>query len=68
MAERKNLYQLIGANKAKTLFFIVGFSLLLGLVGYGLGWYFQWGTCTYALFGMFIIGYKIGRASCRERV
>lgn len=59
MAERKNLYQLIGANKAKTLFFIVGFSLLLGLVGYGLGWYFQWGTGTYALFGLFIIGYNL---------
>jgi heat shock protein HtpX len=59
VAERRNLYQLIGANKAKTIFFIVGFSLLLGLVGYGLGWYFQWGTGAYALFGLFIVGYNL---------
>ena len=59
MAERKNLYQLIGANKAKTFLFIVGFSLLLGLVGYGLGWYFQWGAGAYALFGLIIVGYNL---------
>jgi len=59
VAERKNLYQLIGANKAKTFLFIVGFSLLLGLVGYGLGWYFQWGAGAYALFGLIIVGYNL---------
>jgi heat shock protein HtpX len=59
VAERKNLYQLIGANKAKTLAFVVGFSLLLGLVGYGLGWYFRWGTGIYVLFGLFIVGYNL---------
>lgn len=59
MAERKNLYQLIGANKAKTYLFIIGFSLLLGLVGYGLGWYFRWGTGAYVLFGLFIVGYNL---------
>ena len=59
MAERRNLYQLIGANKAKTFFFIIGFSLLLGLVGYGLGWYFQWGAGAYALFGLIIVGYNL---------
>jgi len=57
--ERRNLYQLIGANKAKTFFFIIGFSLLLGLVGYGLGWYFRWGTGVYVLFGLFIVGYNL---------
>jgi heat shock protein HtpX len=57
--ERRNLYQLIGANKAKTLFFIIGFSLLLGLVGYALGWYFRWGTGIYVLFGLFIVGYNL---------
>jgi len=57
--ERKNLYQLIGANKAKTAVFIVAFSLLLGLVGYGLGWYFRWGTGAYALFGLLIVGYNL---------
>jgi heat shock protein HtpX len=59
VAERKNLYQLIGANKAKTFLFIIGFSLLLGLVGYGLGWYFRWGTGAYVLFGLFIVGYNL---------
>jgi heat shock protein HtpX len=59
VAERRNLYQLIGANKAKTFFFIIGFSLLLGLVGYGLGWYFRWGSGAYALFGLFIVGYNL---------
>jgi len=59
VAERRNLYQLIGANKAKTFFFIIGFSLLLGLVGYGLGWYFHWGTGVYVLFGLFIVGYNL---------
>jgi heat shock protein HtpX len=59
VAERRNLYQLIGANKAKTFAFIVGFSLLLGLVGYGLGWYFRWGTGIYALFGLLIVGYNL---------
>jgi len=57
--ERRNLYQLIGANKAKTFFFIIGFSLLLGLVGYALGWYFRWGTGIYVLFGLFIVGYNL---------
>jgi heat shock protein HtpX len=59
VAERRNLYQLIGANKAKTFAFIVGFSLLLGLVGYGLGWYFRWGTGIYVLFGLLIVGYNL---------
>ena len=59
MAARKNLYQLIGANKWKTAAFIIAFSLLLGLVGYGLGWYFRWGTGAYVLFGLFIVGYNL---------
>jgi heat shock protein HtpX len=59
VAERRNLYQLIGANKAKTFLFIIGFSLLLGLVGYALGWYFRWGTGIYVLFGLFIVGYNL---------
>jgi len=59
VAERRNLYQLIGANKAKTFAFVVVFSLILGLVGYGLGWYFRWGTGAYVLFGLFIVGYNL---------
>jgi heat shock protein HtpX len=59
LPERRNLYQLIGANKAKTFAFIIGFSLLLGLVGYALGWYFRWGTGIYVLFGLLIVGYNL---------
>jgi heat shock protein HtpX len=59
MTQRQNLYQLIGANKMKTALFIIAFSLLLGLVGYALGWYFRWGTGIYALFGLFIVGYNL---------
>jgi heat shock protein HtpX len=59
VAERKNLYQLIGGNKLRTALFIIGFSLLLGVIGYGLGWYFRWGTGMYVLFGLFIIGYNL---------
>jgi heat shock protein HtpX len=58
VSDRKNLYQLIGANKMKTAVFIIAFSLLLGLVGYGLGWYFRWGTGVYVLFGLLIVGYN----------
>jgi len=57
--DRKNLYQLISANKVKTALFIIAFSLLLGLVGYALGWYFRWGTGIYALFGLLIVGYNL---------
>jgi heat shock protein HtpX len=32
---------------------------LLGLVGYGLGWYFRWGTGIYVLFGLLIVGYNL---------
>ena len=59
MPERKNLYQLIGANKVKTAIFIIAFSLMLGLAGYALGWYFRWGTGIYVLFGLFIVGYNL---------
>jgi heat shock protein HtpX len=59
VAERKNLYQLIGGNKLRTALFIVGFSLLLGVIGYGLGSYLRWGAGAYVLFGLFIVGYNL---------
>ncbi len=59
MPARRTLYSLISANKAKTALFIVAISLLLGLVGYALGWYFHWGTGMYVLFGLFIVLYNL---------
>ncbi len=59
MPVRRTLYSLISANKAKTALFIVAISLLLGLVGYALGWYFRWGTGMYVLFGLFVIFYNL---------
>lgn len=59
MPDRKNLYQLIGQNRFRTVLFIVVFSLLLGLVGYALGSYLHWGTEIYILFAIGIIFYNI---------
>jgi heat shock protein HtpX len=59
MPERKNLYQLISQNRLRTGLFIVVFSLLLGLLGYVLGWYFRWGTGVYVLFGLGIVLYNV---------
>ena len=59
MAERLNLYQLIARNRARTMFFIVLFSLMLGVIGYGLGWYFRWGVGIYVLFGLGIVFYNV---------
>jgi len=59
VAERLNLYQLIARNRARTMFFIVLFSLMLGVIGYGLGWYFRWGTGIYVLFGLGIVLYNV---------
>jgi heat shock protein HtpX len=57
--ERRHLYQLIAANRAKTALFIVLISLLLGVVGYALGWYFKWGVGAYVLFGLFVVVYNL---------
>lgn len=59
MARRDNLYRLIARNKLNTGLFIILFSLLLGLVGYGLGWYLRWGTGAYVLFGLGIVVYNL---------
>jgi len=59
VAGRSNLYGLISANKWKTGLFIITFSLLLGLVGYALGYYFRWGIGMYAVFGLFIVLYNV---------
>ncbi|MBM3315393.1 zinc metalloprotease HtpX, partial [candidate division WOR-3 bacterium] len=59
MAGRATLYQLIDRNRWTTGLFIVLFSLLLGLVGWALGHFFNWGLGTYALFGLFIVLYNL---------
>ncbi|MGQ9679029.1 MAG: M48 family metalloprotease [bacterium] len=56
---RENLYNLIARNKLATAFFIVVFSLLLGVVGYLLGYFFNWGMELYILFGLFIVLYNL---------
>jgi len=39
--------------------FIVLFSLILGLVGYLLGYFFRWSFSVYLLFGLFIVLYNL---------
>lgn len=41
---KETLYNLIGRNKFRTALFIIGFSLILGVVGYALVNSFHWGT------------------------
>lgn len=55
---RQNLYQLIGANKAKTYLFIVVISVFLGAIGYVVVNTFRWGIGGYVLFALFIIVYN----------
>ncbi len=59
MPERRHLYQLIAANRLKTALFIALITLLLGIVGLALGWYFGWGIEAYALFAGFVIIYNL---------
>ncbi|MCR4423659.1 MAG: M48 family metalloprotease [candidate division WOR-3 bacterium] len=56
---RENLYNLISRNKLGTAFFILIFSLLLGFVGFLLGYFFNWGIEYYILFGLFIVVYNL---------
>jgi len=56
---KETLYGLIGKNKFRTALFIIGFSVILGLVGYALVKTFHWGTTGYVLFGLFIIFYNL---------
>ncbi len=56
---RENLYNLISRNKLGTAVFILLFSLLLGFVGYLLGYFFDWGLEYYILFGLFIVVYNL---------
>jgi len=54
-----NLYNLIDANKRKTVLFIVITSLFLGALGYIVIRLAHWGTAGYAFFAIFIILYNI---------
>lgn len=56
---KQTLYNLISRNKWRTFFFIIGFSIILGLVGYILAQIFHWGVEFYFLFGIIIIFYNI---------
>ncbi len=56
---KQTLYDLIHRNKVRTGLFIIGFSLILGLVSYILVQVFQWGTAGYVFFGLFIIFYNL---------
>lgn len=61
---RKNLYQMISANKWKTFGFILLFTILIALIGSGVIMFVQWwygffGITPYILFGLFIIGYNL---------
>jgi heat shock protein HtpX len=56
---KETLYNLIGRNKFNTALFIIGFSLILGVVGYALVNTFHWGTAGYVLFGLFIVFYNL---------
>jgi heat shock protein HtpX len=56
---KETLYGLIGRNKFRTALFIIGFSLILGIVGYALVNAFHWGTTGYVIFGLFIVFYNL---------
>ncbi|MCX7757871.1 MAG: zinc metalloprotease HtpX [candidate division WOR-3 bacterium] len=53
------LYDLISKNKLRTYLFIIGFSLILGLIGYLLAQVFHWGIEFYILFALIIVFYNI---------
>ncbi|MEO0019081.1 MAG: M48 family metalloprotease [candidate division WOR-3 bacterium] len=60
MPERQHLYQLIARNRRATFLFVFLFTLLLGGVGYLLGYFFHWGLEYYILFALFIVIYNLG--------
>lgn len=50
------MYSQIDANKRKTVFLMFGFFVLVGLLAYGVGWYF--GSYSITLFALFFaVGY-----------
>ncbi len=56
---KDTLYGLIARNKFKTFFFIVIFSLILGVVGAAVVTVFNWGITGYVGFGVFIVLYNL---------
>lgn len=56
---RENLYDLIAANKRKTVIFIIITSIFLGALGYVVVNVFNWGLVGYIGFAIFIIVYNI---------
>lgn len=56
---RETLYDLVAANKRKTVLFIVVTSLFLGALGYAVVQLLEWGAGGYVLFAVAIIVYNI---------
>jgi heat shock protein HtpX len=56
---KRTLYNLISRNKWRTFFFIVIFSIILGIIGYVLAQIFHWGIEFYILFGFILIFYNL---------
>lgn len=56
---RENLYDLIAANKRKTVLFVVITSIFLGALGYVVVTALDWGLVGYIGFAVFIILYNI---------
>lgn len=48
------MYSQIDANKRKTFFLMFGFFVLIGLIAYGVGWYFD--SFSITLFALFFAG------------
>jgi heat shock protein HtpX len=59
VAERENLYKLISRNKWGTGLFVLLFTLILAVIGMGLGFWFGWDWWVYALFGIGIVLYNL---------
>jgi heat shock protein HtpX len=61
---RRTLYSLIAANKWKTFFFVLLFTILIAAIGLGIIRFIQWwygfyGIGPYIIFGFFVIGYNL---------
>ncbi len=56
---RSHLYQLIARNRLLTAVFIFIFTVLLAVVGYALGSFFNWGLEYYIVFVLFIVFYNL---------
>src|SRR4030042_4394422 len=56
---KNTLYDLISANKRKTVLFIFVTSLFLGALGYAVVTLLDWGIVGYVFFALFIVIYNV---------